>query len=45
MVGGIFAAEPIRARFVRATGATAPDEPAELGAVRLLSCSGPGPSG
>lgn len=36
MVGGIFAAEPVRARFVAATGATPPAEPAELGAVRLL---------
>jgi N-acetylglucosamine kinase-like BadF-type ATPase len=36
MVGGIFAAEPIRARFVRATGAGPPAEPAEFGAVRLL---------
>jgi glucosamine kinase len=36
MVGGIFAAEPIRRRFVAATGATPPAEPAELGAIRLL---------
>jgi N-acetylglucosamine kinase-like BadF-type ATPase len=36
MVGGIFAAEPVRARFVAATGAVPPAEPAELGAVRLL---------
>jgi N-acetylglucosamine kinase-like BadF-type ATPase len=45
MVGGIFAAEPIRARFVRATGATAPAEPAELGAVRLLPRPGQDPPG
>jgi glucosamine kinase len=36
MVGGIFAAEPIRRRFVELTGARPPAEPAELGAVRLL---------
>jgi N-acetylglucosamine kinase-like BadF-type ATPase len=36
MVGGIFAAEPVRSRFVAATGAVPPAEPAELGAVRLL---------
>jgi N-acetylglucosamine kinase-like BadF-type ATPase len=36
MVGGIFAAEPVRARFVAATRATPPAEPAELGAIRLL---------
>jgi glucosamine kinase len=37
MVGGIFAAEPVRSRFVAATGATPPAEPAEFGAVRLLA--------
>jgi N-acetylglucosamine kinase-like BadF-type ATPase len=41
MVGGIFAAEPVRTRFVAATGATPPAEPAELGAVRLLDRPAP----
>lgn len=36
MVGGIFAAEPVRHRFVELTGAGPPAEPAELGAARLL---------
>jgi N-acetylglucosamine kinase-like BadF-type ATPase len=36
MSGGVFAADPVRRRFVAATGALPAAEPPELGAVRLL---------
>jgi N-acetylglucosamine kinase-like BadF-type ATPase len=36
MAGGIFRSAPVRDRFVRATGAVPPAEPAEIGAIRLL---------
>jgi len=36
MAGGIFQSVPVRRRFVAATAATEPAEPAEIGAIRLL---------
>jgi N-acetylglucosamine kinase-like BadF-type ATPase len=37
MAGGVFEAGPVRWRFVAATDAAEPAEPAEIGAIRLLS--------
>jgi glucosamine kinase len=40
MVGGIFRAGPVRRRFVAATDAVEPAEPAEIGAIRLIAIGG-----
>jgi N-acetylglucosamine kinase-like BadF-type ATPase len=40
MAGGVFQAAPVRRRFAEATGAVAPAEPADIGAIRLLGALG-----